>query len=171
MWKILEHRSIDRKIKKSPKDVQEKYEKWLDIIYQSGPTGLRLIRGFNDEALQGEWKGFRSSRLSKQYREDGIATTANPDPSSCSTDSSDITTSKKDGHSEMCESSRAKTRGLLAKGYEARRRLRIRSGAAPEKVGNYLRWYKEAPLLRGAIQVRGSGKIFQAIALHATPSP
>ncbi len=68
MWKILEHRSIDRKIKKSPKDVQEKYEKWLDIIYQSGPTGLRLIRGFNDEALQGEWKGFRSSRLSKQYR-------------------------------------------------------------------------------------------------------
>ncbi len=68
MWKILEYRSIDRTIKKAPRDVQEKYEKWIDIIHESGPTGLRLIRGFNDEALQGEWKGFRSSRLSKQYR-------------------------------------------------------------------------------------------------------
>lgn len=68
MWKILEHRGIDRKIRKAPRDVQEKYEKWIDIIHQSGPSGLRLIRGFNDEALRGEWKGYRSSRLSKQYR-------------------------------------------------------------------------------------------------------
>jgi addiction module RelE/StbE family toxin len=34
----------------------------------SGPPGLRLIRGFNDEALAGEWKGYRSSRLGVQYR-------------------------------------------------------------------------------------------------------
>ena len=34
----------------------------------SGPVGLRLIRGFRDEVLKGEWKGHRSSRLSQQYR-------------------------------------------------------------------------------------------------------
>lgn len=68
MWHVLEHKSIDRKIKKPPRDVQEKYEKWIDIVQQSGPVGLRTIRGFNDEALRGEWKGSRSSRLSKQYR-------------------------------------------------------------------------------------------------------
>jgi len=68
MWRILEHKSIDRKISKAPRDVQEKYEKWIDIVLESGPVGLRTVRGFNDEALRGEWKGSRSSRLSKQYR-------------------------------------------------------------------------------------------------------
>ena len=34
----------------------------------SGPEGLRQIRGFNDEALRGEWQGHRSSRLNQQYR-------------------------------------------------------------------------------------------------------
>jgi addiction module RelE/StbE family toxin len=34
----------------------------------SGPKGLRLINGFRDEALAGEWKGYRSSRLGDQWR-------------------------------------------------------------------------------------------------------
>ena len=34
----------------------------------SGPQGLRFIKGFRDEALGGEWKGHRSSRLGDQYR-------------------------------------------------------------------------------------------------------
>lgn len=34
----------------------------------SGPQGLRAIRGFRDEALSGDWKGFRSSRLKEQWR-------------------------------------------------------------------------------------------------------
>jgi addiction module RelE/StbE family toxin len=29
---------------------------------------LKLIKGFKDEALSGNWKGFRSSRLNIQYR-------------------------------------------------------------------------------------------------------
>ncbi|MCB9026245.1 MAG: type II toxin-antitoxin system mRNA interferase toxin, RelE/StbE family [Bdellovibrionaceae bacterium] len=33
-----------------------------------GPSGLKVIRGFNDEALRDNWKGFRSSRLNKQWR-------------------------------------------------------------------------------------------------------
>ncbi len=34
----------------------------------SGPAGLRLIKGFHDERLNGEWQGHRSSRLNAQYR-------------------------------------------------------------------------------------------------------
>jgi len=34
----------------------------------SGPSGLRLIKGFHDEALVGKWKGYRSSRLGIQWR-------------------------------------------------------------------------------------------------------
>ena len=34
----------------------------------SGPQGLRAITGFHDEALKGERKGQRSSRLNEQYR-------------------------------------------------------------------------------------------------------
>jgi addiction module RelE/StbE family toxin len=38
------------------------------MVLISAPAGLKLIRGFNDDALRGEWKGHRSSRLSGQYR-------------------------------------------------------------------------------------------------------
>ena len=51
-----------------PVDVLKRYEKWKDIVAISGPKGLKLIKGFNDEALRGEWKGHRSSRLNIQYR-------------------------------------------------------------------------------------------------------
>jgi addiction module RelE/StbE family toxin len=34
----------------------------------SGPPGLRLIKGFHDEALSGQWAGHRSSRLGIQWR-------------------------------------------------------------------------------------------------------
>jgi addiction module RelE/StbE family toxin len=44
------------------------YEKWKDIVTISGSEGLRLIRGFHDEALRGEWRGHRSSCLGLSYR-------------------------------------------------------------------------------------------------------
>jgi addiction module RelE/StbE family toxin len=50
-----------------PNQVLKRYEKWKDIVHLSGPAGLRLIRGFNDEPLRGEWKGHRYSRLGEQY--------------------------------------------------------------------------------------------------------
>jgi len=68
MWEVYEHRRIDKQLQKLPVDILKKYEKWKDIVEISGPSGLRLIRGFRDEALRGEWKGHRSSRLSQQYR-------------------------------------------------------------------------------------------------------
>ena len=68
MWKIFEHKSVIKKLNLLPVPILERYEKWKDIIEISGPGGLKLIKGLNDEPLYGEWKGFRSSRLNKQYR-------------------------------------------------------------------------------------------------------
>ena len=68
MWQIFEHRNLQRRIRRLPEDILKRYEKWKDIVEISGPSGLRLIRGFNDESLRGERKGHRSSRLSSQYR-------------------------------------------------------------------------------------------------------
>jgi addiction module RelE/StbE family toxin len=68
MWRIEEHRRVDKQVATIPKDILKRYEKWKDIVTISGPPGLRLIRGFHDEALSGEWRGHRSSRLGLQWR-------------------------------------------------------------------------------------------------------
>ncbi len=68
MWKIYEHKNAIKQLKTLPSDILKRYEKWKDIVAISGPEGLKQIKGFNDEPLSGEWKGFRSSRLNIQYR-------------------------------------------------------------------------------------------------------
>ena len=68
MWIVYEHRRINRAVKSTPDEVLKRYEKWKDILTLSGPKGLRQIKGFRDEALRGEWKGHRSSRLGLQFR-------------------------------------------------------------------------------------------------------
>ena len=68
MWEVYEHRRIGRRVPRLPIEVLERYEKWKDIVRISGPAGLRLMKGFHDESLRGEWKGHRSSRLGLQYR-------------------------------------------------------------------------------------------------------
>ena len=68
MWEIYEHRNAAKQLDALPVEILRRYEKWKDIVRVSGPQGLRQIRGFNDEALRGEWKNHRSSRLNQQYR-------------------------------------------------------------------------------------------------------
>lgn len=68
MWGIFEHRRVSKQLIALPQDVLKRYEKWKDIVAISGPDGLKQIKGFRDEALHGEWKGHRSSRLNIQYR-------------------------------------------------------------------------------------------------------
>jgi addiction module RelE/StbE family toxin len=68
MWEVYEHRRLSRRLSRIPTDVLKRYEKWKDIVRVSGPSGLRLIKGFHDEALRGEWRGCWSSRLGGQYR-------------------------------------------------------------------------------------------------------
>jgi addiction module RelE/StbE family toxin len=68
MWEIYEHRRVAKQLDALPIELLKHYEKWKDIVRISGPSGLRFIKGFHDEALRGYWKGFRSSRLSIKYR-------------------------------------------------------------------------------------------------------
>ena len=69
MLEIEEHRRVDKQLSGSvPVEVLKRYEKWKDIARISGPSGLRSIKGFHDEALSGEWEGHRSSRLGLQWR-------------------------------------------------------------------------------------------------------
>jgi mRNA-degrading endonuclease YafQ of YafQ-DinJ toxin-antitoxin module len=68
MWEIYEHNSLVRKLPRLPQEVLKRYEKWKDIVTISGPQGLRLIKGFHDESLKGQWRGRRSSRLGLQHR-------------------------------------------------------------------------------------------------------
>jgi addiction module RelE/StbE family toxin len=70
MWQIFEHRDLDKKLRRAkvPLEVLKRYEKWKDIARLSGPQGLKRIKGFRDEALKGQWRGSRSSRLGQQWR-------------------------------------------------------------------------------------------------------
>ena len=68
MWRIEEHRRVDKRLSGAPREILKRYEKWKDIASISGARGLRLIKGFHDEALSGRWVGYRSSRLGLQWR-------------------------------------------------------------------------------------------------------
>jgi addiction module RelE/StbE family toxin len=68
MCRIEEHRRVGKQVAPIPKEILKQYEKWKDIAAISGPSGLRLIKGLHDEALSGEWQGYRSSRLGLQWR-------------------------------------------------------------------------------------------------------
>jgi proteic killer suppression protein len=68
VWEIYEHRRVERQLALLPREILKRYEKWKDIATMSGPVGIRLIKGFHDETLLGEWRGHRSSRLGLQYR-------------------------------------------------------------------------------------------------------
>lgn len=68
MWEIYEHRKLAKQLKSLPIDILKRYEKWKDIVMISGPQGLRLIKGFRDESLKGDWKGCRASRMGDKYR-------------------------------------------------------------------------------------------------------
>jgi hypothetical protein len=67
MWRIEEHRRVDKQLSAAPREILKRYEKWKDIAMLSGPPGLRLIGGFDDEALSGKWKGYRSSGCSTGF--------------------------------------------------------------------------------------------------------
>lgn len=68
MWAIFEKKSVVKQRLKAPKEVIIRYEAWKRIIELEGPSGLKVIKGYHDESLQGEWKGFRASRLGIQWR-------------------------------------------------------------------------------------------------------
>jgi len=68
MWRIQEHRNISKICNRLPEQIVKKYELWKNIVFRHGPDKLKEFSGFHDEALKGERKGQRSSRLSLHYR-------------------------------------------------------------------------------------------------------
>ena len=68
MWEVYERKTIQKELKRFPSELLLRYEAWKRIVELSGPKGLRLVKGFNDETLKGKWRGFRSSRLNLQWR-------------------------------------------------------------------------------------------------------
>lgn len=68
MWTVYEKKSVTKVLERLPDEVLVRYEAWKRIVEVSGPSGLRLVKGFHDEALKGEWAGYRSSRLGIKWR-------------------------------------------------------------------------------------------------------
>lgn len=69
MWRIIESRKAEKQLRDSaPQDVIRRYETWKDIARHSGSPGLQKINGYHDEALKGNWHGYRSSRLGPKWR-------------------------------------------------------------------------------------------------------
>jgi addiction module RelE/StbE family toxin len=68
MWIVYDKKTLQKDIKKAPHEVLLRYEAWKRIVELSGPQGLRIIKGFHDEGLKGQWQGFRSSRLNIKWR-------------------------------------------------------------------------------------------------------
>lgn len=59
---------MTKRLDSLPLEILKRYEKWKDLARVSGPVGLRVLKGFHDEALRGTWQGHRSSRLGFHYR-------------------------------------------------------------------------------------------------------
>lgn len=51
-----------------PAEVKAAFTLWLSVATVSGASGPRKIRGFNDEALRGESRGFRATTLHDSWR-------------------------------------------------------------------------------------------------------
>jgi plasmid maintenance system killer protein len=64
-WQVIESRLIARQIRRAPREIQEKYIIWRDLVKNRGP---HLQGGFRVHALQGNRKGQKAARLNRQWR-------------------------------------------------------------------------------------------------------
>lgn len=68
MWTVVEHRRIGRQVDSIPAKTLKRYETWKDVVFLSGPEGVRDIEGFRDEPCPGKKKGRRQSWLDDGWR-------------------------------------------------------------------------------------------------------
>ena len=68
MWVVLENKAVIKQIKKCPKHILKEYEAWKTVVELSGPASLKIMPGYRDHSLKGEWKGAGSSYLNLQWR-------------------------------------------------------------------------------------------------------
>ncbi len=65
---IRETKSAEKDLIRAPKEVLISYEAWARLIEEHGLAVLRKFKGYHDERLSGDMKGYRSSRLNKKWR-------------------------------------------------------------------------------------------------------
>ena len=68
MVQVLESKQAHKALDKAPKEILRSYETWVRMIESHGTAIVRKFPGYHDEALRGEWLGYRSSRLSLKWR-------------------------------------------------------------------------------------------------------
>ncbi|MGE4133389.1 MAG: type II toxin-antitoxin system mRNA interferase toxin, RelE/StbE family [Bdellovibrionales bacterium] len=68
MVHITESRQANKDLEKAPNQIIRAYEIWARLVEEHGVLILRSFKGYHDEALKGEWQGYRSSRLNLKWR-------------------------------------------------------------------------------------------------------
>ena len=65
---VIDFSLIRRQLKKIPKDIIKRLQRWAMYVENTGLIETRKIPGFHDELLTGKWKGYRSVRLGHKWR-------------------------------------------------------------------------------------------------------
>ena len=67
-YKVHYTKFAEKQIGKLPERILRALRVWALTIELEGISGIRKLPGYNDEALKGDRKGQRSSRLNRAYR-------------------------------------------------------------------------------------------------------
>jgi proteic killer suppression protein len=66
--KVTISKKAQKQIRKLPKNIVEALFVWVQTVEIDGLEAVKKIKGYRDEALKGDRKGQRSSRLNISYR-------------------------------------------------------------------------------------------------------
>ena len=66
--RIIEKKEVKKALIKAPKHIRKLYQIWYRLIEEHGIRILRSFPGYKIEKLSGEWVGFVSIRLNKEWR-------------------------------------------------------------------------------------------------------
>jgi toxin HigB-1 len=58
----------EKQLAKMPEYIVKKLAPWVNLVSVDGLATARVIPGYRDHILKGEWKGYRTIRLSNTYR-------------------------------------------------------------------------------------------------------
>ena len=64
-WKVIESRLVSRQLPRVPREIQEKYILWRELVRREGPY---LRGGFRVHPLHGNREGQKSARMNRQWR-------------------------------------------------------------------------------------------------------
>lgn len=68
MTKLFESKKAVKELERAPREIKRAYEIWARLVELHGTVILRQFSGYRDEALSGNWTGFRSCRFNKKWR-------------------------------------------------------------------------------------------------------